>query len=64
MTIDNFSNPVQREGYEAYNLGVPLTKNPYSAETEEFYAQQWINGWAWARSDHKQANRTKQQEQP
>jgi hypothetical protein len=63
MTIDNFANPYQRQGYVAYNAGEPLTANPYHPKTESFYAEQWINGWAWARTDHKQANRTKLEEQ-
>jgi hypothetical protein len=63
--IDNFDNPKQAEGYRAYVAGEPLTGNPYRINdpTESFYAEQWINGWAWARTDHKQANRRKQQEQ-
>jgi ribosome modulation factor len=64
MTIDNFDNPVQAEGYRAYTAGIPITANPYNQDTESFYAEQWINGWAWARTDHKQANREAQQEQP
>jgi hypothetical protein len=65
MTIDNFANPYQREGYQAYNIGIPLTQNPYSSKDKEteFYAEQWINGWAWARTDHKQENRTAQEQQ-
>lgn len=63
MTIDNFDNPVQAEGYRAYNAGTPLTANPYNPATQSFYAEQWVNGWAWARTDHKQANRNAQQEQ-
>ena len=66
MSIDNFNNPKQAEGYKAYVAGIPLTQNPYNSNNpaESFYAEQWINGWAWARTDHKQANRNAPQEQP
>lgn len=62
MTIDNFAHPTQREGYDAYTRGTPLTGNPYNPKTESFYAEMWINGWAWARTDHKQANRKAQEQ--
>ena len=46
------------EGYRAYGAGEGLESNPYPPG---FDSEMWIAGWAWARTDQKEANRQKGQ---
>lgn len=49
---------LQMEGYRAYGAGEGLESNPYPPG---FDSEMWIAGWAWARTDQKEANRQKGQ---
>lgn len=51
MTTDLPSDPIQLEGYRAYQARQGISMNPYPW-AEQAKCQAWARGHAWARTDH------------
>lgn len=50
----------QREGYSARANGAKPQACPYRWTENQFGAEQWFRGYAWARTDQIKANREAQ----
>jgi len=45
------NNPHWREGYEAYDQGLPLSSNPHTDDFSDYFYTFWHEGWKAAEED-------------